>query len=55
MCPTNRGLLESGLRKVVLVVGNDDDIPEVNLVPLDLAPEQETYPYGQARQAAEAL
>lgn len=46
---------KSGLRKVLLVVGNDDDIPEVNLVPLNLAPEQETYRYRQARLAAEAL
>ncbi|CZR52229.1 uncharacterized protein PAC_02106 [Phialocephala subalpina] len=44
-----------GLEKVALVIGNDDDMAEVNLVPIETTPEQETDRFKQARLAARQL
>jgi hypothetical protein len=46
---------KSRLESVILVVGNDDDMSEITLVPVEDVLERETSRFKQARLAAEQL
>jgi hypothetical protein len=46
---------KNGLKSLILVVGNDDDMSEITLVPVEDVLERETNRFKQARLAAEQL
>lgn len=44
-----------GLKKLMIIVGNDDDLAEVNLIPVQVSLAKETWRFKQARLAVEDL